>query len=131
MTTEYGSDLSCYDDITQNAKVLSSTDPLVVVQAIYRRLVSPKGCLITDADYGLGLVELLSRGITRSSASIIPALIKSEIMKDDRVDSCDVSATISSDGSSVRFKASLTLDENTFDLVLVGSTAGVILEQIK
>lgn len=81
----FGSDLSCADDLTADMAELDTDDPLVVAQAVYRRLTTPRGGLIDDPDYGLDVRSFLHKGMTPAEVRAIAGQIRLEILKDERV----------------------------------------------
>ena len=83
--TDYGADLECWDDITADALELPGDEVELVAQACWRRLITSRGELIDDAEYGLGLTDMLSRGMTKRQLDALPGMIKKELLKDDRV----------------------------------------------
>lgn len=105
----FGSDLSCAADITSTGSELADSDPLIVSQAVYRRLTTPRGMLIDDPDYGLDLRTFLHRGLTTSQLRSVEGQIRNEIGKDDRVDSVSVTVT--------------QTDVETFSIAIRGETA--------
>lgn len=105
----FGSDLDCATDITSTARELADDDPLVVSQACYRRLTTPRDGLVDDREYGLDLRAYLHRGLTASRLRSVEAQIKSELTKDERVDAVQV--TVDQD------------DAETCSVTIAGETA--------
>lgn len=101
----------------------------VVLEALARRLMTPRGFLDYDPDYGLDLRAYLSAKMTAPKQSALVAEIKSECKKDERVS--DAQVTISGPDYSthtMRVTISATVaDGNAFDLVLDVSQARVTL----
>ena len=87
MITDYGSDLDCTDDLDPLMRELPGDSPRIVAQSSIRRLSTPRGGLVHDADYGTDL-RVLCRNpdITNDR---ITAMIRGEILKDIRVRSVD------------------------------------------
>ena len=64
----------------------------LVAQACYRRLITPRGMLATDPNYGLDVAGYA--GALGDSASVaLPAMVENELLKDDRVLSVNVTAS--------------------------------------
>lgn len=90
----FGSDLSCTDDITQDAVEVAGDSPLAVAEANYRRLTTARGSMPDDpnepepgiADYGLDIVGMLNKGVTAQTLVELPGQIAAELQKDDRND---------------------------------------------
>jgi hypothetical protein len=95
----FGSDLSCATDITSTARELSDDDPLIVAQAVYRRLTTPRDGLVDDREYGLDLRTFLHRGLTTAQLRSVEGQIRNEICKDDRVETVSVAVTHTDVGS--------------------------------
>lgn len=90
----YGTDSHCYDQIF-TGRLVSGLD--VLAQAIYRRLTTPRGTL-DDGDegmvYGLDILDFTGTLGTEAAVDAIPDVVIAEVLKDDRVDRCEVSATV-------------------------------------
>ena len=112
MATDYGSDMSCVDDLDAMMTDLDGVadGPTVVAQAIYRRITTPRGMVIDAPDYGIDVAALLHKGMTRAELLGVAGVVRKEIMKDDRVASVDVVAT------------HRTADPAAVDLVVRGTT---------
>lgn len=87
----YGYDLYCLDDLTQNMKEIDGNNNIqIVIQSIFRRLNTPRGGLIYDPDYGLDVKGFLHKGMKATDILSIPGQIQAEILKDDRVETATV-----------------------------------------
>lgn len=89
----YGSDLSCLDDLDEDMTDLAPDDPLAIAQAAYRRITTPRGTLEDDPDYGIDVVEDLSKASSEEERRSLAGRIRSEISKDERVASVVVTVT--------------------------------------
>ncbi len=87
-TQDFGTDIGLDDDIDDQASEVSGT--LLVSQAIYRRLTTPRGTLIDDPDYGLDIRSLLHKGMTPVEIGAYPGQIRQEILKDERITFAEV-----------------------------------------
>ena len=110
-TTDYGSDISCVSDLDPNLTVVSG--PLGVIQAVVRRLQTPRGFLWYDKNYGTDLRAFLNG---KPSKFRIAQAIESEALKEERVQRADATVTITTDAITVEL--ALTLAEGTFDLTI-------------
>lgn len=90
-TVDFGRDLSCADDLEDDMAEVEG--PVVVAQAIYRRLYTPRGALWQDPDYGLDLHDYLSRRMSAAEIAAIPGDVVKEILKDERVERATVKIT--------------------------------------
>lgn len=89
----FGSDLSCTDDLTEDAAELPGDSPLAIAQSNYRRLRTPRGTVRDDPDYGIDLCMFLHEPMTPSRQIEVGGIIRSELLKDDRNESVDVTLT--------------------------------------
>lgn len=95
MSTGYGVDTYCLTEL-QTGRLIGGT--LLVAQACFRRLITPRGALqgIADdeeeGDYGLDLAGYVGATDSRDLRDALGPAIRAELMDDDRVR--DVSTTI-------------------------------------
>lgn len=82
---DFGTDLSCGDDLTPTMTMVSGMQ--LLLEAVQRRLSTPRGTLIDAPDYGFDLAEVLSDAMTEAEIRAIPRRIELELEKDDRIDS--------------------------------------------
>lgn len=86
---------------------------LVIAQALFNRTRTPRGTLRgpgpTAGTYGLDLAGFVGAVGYPTAVNAIPALLRGEFLKDDRVSSVDVAATIVTEVSGAQ---SITLDAN-------------------
>jgi hypothetical protein len=61
----YGTDISCTLDLHERMDEVDPMSTRGIAEAIVRRLDTPRGALIDDADYGLDLKGYANRGVTR------------------------------------------------------------------
>jgi FAD synthase len=83
MATDYGTDLSCLDDFTEECADASGLN--LLAEALVRRLITPRGMVIDDADYGTDLRECIGLEQTSRNEARIVADVKAECEKDERV----------------------------------------------
>lgn len=118
---DYGADTSCTDEL-HAGRVVAGVE--LVAEAIYRRLITPRGRLIDDPSYGLDVRALLGQALTDRGLSAIPGIIRGEVKKDPRVDICTVRATRTTEGLasvSLRLEINFTTALGPFALVLLVS----------
>jgi len=129
----YGVDLACTTDLDP---AMAEVDPMsqrAVSEAIMRRLDCPRGALPDDPDYGLDLRGMLNTGTAAADITALAGRIRSEVQKDDRVDSVVVTVAPSPSGSVLAITLAITpIDPliGGFRLVLSASSASVLLEEI-
>jgi hypothetical protein len=131
----FGSDLSCVDDITSDAAELSGSDPLLVAQAAYRRLITARGALPDDADYGLDVRGMFGKALTRQAQIEIPGRVRAELEKDDRIVPETLQITITPTGGLAHADFDLDVQGETalgpFSLTLALTDAGALLKEIR
>lgn len=81
---------------------------LLVAQALYRRLITPRGSLLYDLSYGLDLSEFVGEVGPELAAAALPGMIRNELMKDDRVSDVGVSITVSNEGAETTLTIEVT-----------------------
>lgn len=89
-----GSDFSGINDLDFALTYLEgeAAEELAFMQAIQRRLSTPRGALWRHPSYGLDLKTFLSDNI---STSVAQGVIAAEIRKDERVENAVVEVTVS------------------------------------
>jgi hypothetical protein len=125
--TDYGTDFACVDDL--ETTLVMSTGIRVVAEAIARRLQTPTGRLIGDANYGYNLADWCGADVGPRDIDEIQAACSAEAEKDERVRSAQTTATFASDVLTVSLVAVLITDE-VFTLVLAVSAVTVEILQV-
>lgn len=96
-TVDYGTDWSCTDALDPNGAEVSGR--LCLAQALLRRLLTPRGGLITDPDYGYEIGAYLNDDLTAAQLASIAGNVDAELRKDPRV--ADSRTTVSFDGQTM------------------------------
>jgi hypothetical protein len=129
VTVDYGRDNDCTTSVKTGRFVTGSR---LVAQALYRRLTTPRGMLRggeEEQNFGLDLTELCGSVRPKLAAAALPAQIRSEALKDERIESVDVDVLIVEDGPIVTF--TITINAVTgvgpFTLQLTASAVTVQL----
>ena len=94
MSTGYGRDTHCYDEII-TGRIVSGFE--LLAQAIFRRLTTPRGTLRYGEDasvYGLDVLDFVGMVGTQNAVDAIPDAIVAEVLKDDRIARCECKATL-------------------------------------
>lgn len=81
--TDYGTDLSCVSDLDMTGAEVSGR--LLLGQALARRLQTPRGRLLEDANYGFDLRQYINADLSPVDIAKIRAGVESECLKDERV----------------------------------------------
>jgi hypothetical protein len=135
----YGSDLDCTDDVTSTFTELDGVKdgPIIVAQACYRRLITPRNSLAVlddDPDYGYDIASLLHRGMTPQALVGAEGAIRNELLKDDRIDQLDVALTQETSGESnaydLEISGTLVDSKETFSLTMALTDSVVLLREI-
>lgn len=97
MSEGYGFDSWCFDEL-QTGRMVSGAE--LVAQAIYRRLTTPRGTLRggeEESVYGLDLLDFVGQVGSQAALDALPDVVEAEVLKDDRVLTCDVECTPTTD----------------------------------
>jgi hypothetical protein len=129
MATDYGRDVSCIDSLRTGRLVKGAR---LVAEAAYRRLITPPGSLRGGDDennYGLDLTALVGEQSPANVAASLPARIRAELLKDERISEVEVTATVSTSGprTSISLKIVGQTNAGPFDLKLSASEMSVEL----
>ena len=128
----YGVDLSCVTDCTP---MLAEVDPfsfVAVGEALLRRLITVRGSVDDDKDYGLDLRSYLNRGVSESELRKLAGRVEGECRKDDRV--VAVEATVAVEGRRT-LRVSLVVTPEvaygqTFNLVFSVTDSQVLIDTL-
>lgn len=86
----YGRDKSCVTDCDAKFSEVDPNEKTAIGQALLRRLITPRGRVADDKDYGFDLRGYCNRGVTQRELAGLRGNIYSECLKDERVSSVDV-----------------------------------------
>lgn len=114
MSTGFGTDTACYDALQTGRLV---TGPELVAQALFRRFITARGTLVDGADgevYGLDLQDFIGQIGPRSALDVLPDVIRAECLKDDRVESAEITVDVvlNTDGT---YQITATIDATLAD----------------
>lgn len=133
--TTYGRDLYSLEDVDPDRVV---SDVELVAQDAYWRLKTPRGAGILSKDapnYGIDLLDWLGAEMTQAQLAAIPAIVRAELAKDERLLEVTVQAsyeggpngvltlTIDGDTAAGPFTLVVAVDELTVELLKL-STGG-------
>lgn len=110
--------------------------PRLVGEAAFRRLSTPRGTLRGGEDealYGEDLSNLVGTVQSDNDAAAVPARVKNELEKEDRIETLDVAATLEKVGGKTTIRIAivahtgsgpftLTVRVSEFGVELVGLT---------
>lgn len=92
----YGWDLSCVNDLTLSMTEVGGN--VVLAQSCARRLITARGTLVDDANYGYDLTQFLGDDLDPVQVGRIQSNVAAELLKDDRVQSVRAVAALSLGG---------------------------------
>lgn len=127
----FGRDLVCIDDLDPRG---SETDPAsleALAQDLYHRVITARGRLPDDPDYGLDLIEFLHRPTTQTELLAMAGAVTAEMRKDDRV--TDAETTLTANGSSLTVQIAVTPKDPSialFKLIVSVTDGATLLEEI-
>lgn len=132
MSTGFGTDTWCSDRIF-TGRLASGVE--LVGQAIYRRLTTARGTLRDGDDgqvYGTDVSDFVGMVGPDNAVDALPDVVVAEVIKDDRIERADVSASIVRDPvglATVTIEVAAVLRDSgeTFTLTLGVSDVGVAL----
>lgn len=93
---DYGRDLWCLNDLDPAGAEVSGLQCLA--QALYRRLITVRGTLIGDRNYGYDLTQLLNDDLSAADLPRIAASVDAEFLKDERVKASESVAQLMNGG---------------------------------
>jgi len=125
-TPDYGTDLSCTNDIDPMMHVVSGSD--MMAQVCVRRLFCRKGMLLSDPLYGIDVRDFLNTKITSTDLTRIQALCRAELMRDERIFSAKVEASYSQDTKTLALSITGTGATGPFALVLSVASGQVTVQ---
>lgn len=90
-TVNYGTDL---DGVTDLSPTMAEASGLhMLAQALVRRLITPRGTLIDDANYGYDIRDFLGDDLSPADVGRIGSGVDQELIKDERVLSSQTTVT--------------------------------------
>lgn len=122
---DFGSEISCVQDIAADGR--PAVGSIIVGEACMRRLLTPRGRLIDDPNYGFDLTGYVHDDMGPRDIAALQVGATAECLKDERVQSADVKAVLTAAGL-LTVTIALTTSLGPFRLVLsVSSTTFSIL----
>ncbi len=126
MTVDYGRDLSCVRDLTDEMRMVSGG--LLLAQALTRRWSTPRGMLIDDPDYGTDLRQNINESFDTLALQLMKSELRAEAIKDERVIDCIITeSTYLQATGLVVFKVEIETLEEVLELVVSVSSLTVAL----
>ena len=129
----YGTDLSCITDLAEDLPEVDPASNHAIAEALIRRLITPRGALPGDSDYGFDLRGLLNRGVTLAELRAVTGQARNEVRKDDRVLDAKVSAAFTLQNSTLSVSIEVTptdIENGTFSFTFALTDTTVAMEVI-
>lgn len=126
--SDLGQDLDCVTDLAPTMRMVSGRTALA--QAIARRLITPRGTLIDDPNYGFDVRQYLNDDLGPRDIGLISAGIVAQCLQDERVFAAQASVvltagvlvvTISLTDAAGPFKLVLGVSDVTADILKVAA----------
>lgn len=92
MATDDGTDISCVNDFAPDGRITSGRH--LIAEAIARRLITPRGRLIDDPNYGLDLTGFTYDDMSAGDIAAMRAGIEAECLKDERLTAATATASL-------------------------------------
>lgn len=126
--TDYGTDLWCVQDLDLGGTEVDGN--LVLAQACARRLITPRGGLLDDLNYGYDLTRFLGDDLGTPQLAIMRSGIQAELLKDERVLSANVVAAFSTASGILTVAVGIVGAAGPFQFVLTVSSLAAPLLQV-
>lgn len=123
-----GVDISCYPDLDPSGSLVSGNTCLI--QALLRRLITPRGGLFYDPDYGTDVRELVGESIATGGIVSISQAIEQEVLKDERVLLATATMSFNTQTNIVSGTLVITSSTGPFTLVISVDSLSVSLLQV-
>lgn len=120
-TVQYGHDLFGVNDLDPG--MLECDGRVCLAQALARRLITPRGGLLDDPNYGYDLTGFLNDDVSHATLASMQGQIVAEMMKDERVIAATASVVFVAGQLIVTI--SITDSVGPFPLVLAVSSVTV------
>ena len=127
LAVDYGCEFDCTSDYNPARPLIRGR--IVLVQALYRRYITPRGRLIYDLNYGTDLHQFLDDAMGPGDLVRKSQAVAAEARKDDRVVDCTCSSAYTASTRVLQFFTIVTDGAGPFPLTLsVSNVTGVILQ---
>jgi hypothetical protein len=90
--TDLGRDLACVSDLSQDMH--EATGRRCLAEAIARRLMTDRGTLVGDPDYGFNLLNFMNADLGTGDLAALRAGVEAEALKDERVIAATATAAL-------------------------------------
>lgn len=129
--TDYGRDLSCIEDLSQNMNEARGRQ--LLIEAIGRRLITPAGTLLpagpndtVSAQYGYDLTQWINADVGSAELADMHMRARQQCMADDRVRDAKVSIVFLTDALAVTITLYDKLGPFTFTRLISSVTTDLL-----
>lgn len=126
-----GRDTYCLDAYSPGRTV---TGAELLGQRCYHRLVTPQGTLRggeDEANFGLDVAGFVGRTEDRQLPSMLPVVVRNELLKDEAISAVAVLVERSEDAGRVSYQLTITIDSEVGELTLVLDVSAVTVELLE
>lgn len=126
--TNFGRETSCTTELRPGRFVIGVR---LVAEAAFRRLTTPRGMLRggdEEADYGIDLADMIGSVANASDRAALGGRISSELTKDERIISADVTVKDVSEGPGVSWEIEIEAQTTAGPFTLQVGIDGVTVE---
>jgi hypothetical protein len=127
-TVDFGTDIACVTDVGPKFSFVSGMVNLG--NALCRRLITQRGTLLYDLNYGTDIRARLNSGNLPSNITSLQADIENECEKDPRIDSCTAVVAFNQAAQNAIITLAGVGGQGPFTLVLLASQLTVQLLQV-
>lgn len=103
----------------------------LVGQRCYRRLITPKGTLLggeEEADFGLDLPGYVGSNQPAELDSMLPVMVRNELLKDPAVDAVSVTSSRTVSGGEVSWRLGIAIETTEGDVELIVAVSSVTVD---
>lgn len=115
----------CLDDISPTARRVTGNTR--IVQALYRRLITPRGRLGADKSYGFCIADMLGETMTASEIAALKQGIASECLKEPEVRRVQVEATWNASTRTLSLRVTAIGPDGSFGFSATADETGLSL----
>lgn len=129
----FGRDLWCTTDLHPQLIEVDENSEQAIGQAEFRRLITERGTLQDDQEYGFNTIGLLSAALTPADIRAAEGSISAECQKDDRADATTSTVTSSNSLRTLDIAVRITPTDptlNDISLTFAVTSGGAVLEEI-
>lgn len=116
-------------DVTPDFREVDPMSPAAIGDALLRRLVTQRGALWDDPDYGWDIRGRLNTGMTQAELDTVARQVRAECTKDPRVSDVIVTVTFVDHALSVALRVVPLPPTETFDLVFGVDGPDILIER--